>query len=152
MPQGNCQTVCRGQPRKDPSTRAFPSHPLWLWLAHGSPKVFPSWIVGISTQAITERGDKGWLRKIRNKMQWNRGDWDLPLEKTAARLKRRGDNRCPILVIPEAHILRFAEHLGISFTQLVLKIKPGQLERLHFQKRSAGKRKRHFLRRGDLLL
>lgn len=31
----------------------------------------------------------------------------LPLEKSAARLKRRGDNRCPILLIPEVHILGF---------------------------------------------
>lgn len=71
------------------------------------------------------------------------------MEKTAARLKRRGDNRCPILLIPEVHILGVVEKLGLSFTHFVVKIKIGQLERLHFQKRSSGERKRHFLQRED---
>lgn len=56
------------------------------------------------------------------------------MEKTAARLKRRGDNRCPILLIPEVHILGFVEKLGLSFIHFVVKIKIGQLERLHFRK------------------
>lgn len=63
---GNCQTVCRGQPRKDPSTHAFPSHPLCFSLAHGSPRVFPFSTVGTSTQGITERGQR---LAVQNKTQ-----------------------------------------------------------------------------------
>lgn len=74
------------------------------------------------------------------------------MEKTAARLKRRGDKRCPILLIPEVHILGFVEKLQLSFTHFVIKIKIGQLEKLHFKKRSSGECTRHFLRREDSLL
>lgn len=44
-------------------------HILRVFRAHGSPQVFPSPIVGINTRDMTERGNKGRLCKIGNKLQ-----------------------------------------------------------------------------------